>query len=485
MPNLNTVFPLAAPSEADGVSLDLFPATLARNQTDDWLTRRLNEAAGNIKAGGVAPAANRETAEADLARFNFESPAQLRDVLAWVVRQMEAGMVQMGHPRYFGLFNPAPTFPSQCADRIVAFFNAQLASATTSPLPVALERHVIAALAQRLGMPAATGGHFTTGGSEANATAVICSLTKSEPAYGQQGVYAFRGKPRLYVSQDSHLAWIKIAHQTGIGREAVCLVDTDGEGRMDAGALASALAKDTASGLRPVLIVSTAGTTGAGMIDHLDANAEIASRFGAWHHVDAAWGGGVVVADRLRGVLAGIERADSVTIDAHKWLATTMGCGMFLTSQPAVLADAFHVVMDCMPSNVADLDPYVTTMQWSRRFLGLRLFAGLATAGWEGYAEHIEHAVRLTDYLRDRLAAIGWQSVNKSPLAVTCLRPPAGSIGVRAIVREIVESGEAWVSTVEFEGELVIRVCITNGQTTKADIDHLVALLHQTARQGR
>ena len=160
------------------------------------------------------------------------------------------------------------------------------------------------------------------------------------------------------------------------------------------------------------------------MIDNLHANAEIAGRFGAWHHVDAAWGGGAVVSDQLRGNLAGIENADSVTIDAHKWLATTMGCGMFLTAQPAVLSDAFHVVMHCMPSNVADVDPYVTTMQWSRRFLGLRLFAGLATVGWAGYAAHVEHAVRLTDILRRRMAAIGWQIANASPLAVTCLRPP-------------------------------------------------------------
>ena len=105
-------------------------------------------------------------------------------------------------------------------------------------------------------MQASSGGHFTTGGSEANATAVICALTKASPAFAEEGIYAFRNKPRLYVSKDSHLAWLKIAHQTGVGRQAVRLIDTDGQGRMDGGALASALAMDSRNGFAPVLVVS-------------------------------------------------------------------------------------------------------------------------------------------------------------------------------------------------------------------------------------
>src|SRR5256885_4379882 len=147
---------------------------------------------------------------------------------------------------------------------------------------------------------------------------------------------------------------------------------------MDARALAQRVAQDRQQGLVPVLISTTAGTTGAGMIDPLAQCAQIARDNGVWYHVDAAWGGAALVSERLRGLLSGIELADSVTIDAHKWFATTMGCGMFITRHASVLSSAFQVSVSFMPSNVPGVDPYVTTLQWSRRFFGLCLFLYLA-----------------------------------------------------------------------------------------------------------
>src|SRR6266550_216254 len=108
---------------------------------------------------------------------------------------------------------------------------------------------------------------------------------------------------------------------------------------------------------------------GGGMVDPLASCAQIAREHGLWYHVDAAWGGAALCSERLRGLLAGIELADSLTIDAHKWFATTMGCGMFITRHPAVLSEAFRVRADFMPSNAQSLDPYLNTLQWSRRFM--------------------------------------------------------------------------------------------------------------------
>jgi glutamate/tyrosine decarboxylase-like PLP-dependent enzyme len=213
------------------------------------------------------------------------------------------------------------------------------------------------------------------------------------------------------------------------------------------------------------------------MIDPLAACADVAESCGAWFHVDAAWGGALLVSDRLRSILAGIERADSITIDAHKWLATTMGCGMFLTSQPAVLSDAFNVFMDCMPSNEPSLDPYVTTIQWSRRFLGLRLFLGLASSGWRGYAEHVEHATHLAARLEQKLVRNGWSTVNDSAMGVLCMRPPQGARDARAIAQSIVASGTAWVAAIDFEGQSVVRVCVTSGESTEMDISVLAECL--------
>jgi len=460
----------------------LFPQDIVRHGVDDWLTNELNRAADSVRNGPVSAGIPMEAFGAELGDMDFDTSRELRTVLSWVINNMQSGVVHVSHPRYFGLFNPTPSHPAQCAERIVAQFNPQLASAKTSPFPVALEASLIGKIACRAGMPAGSAGHFTTGGSEANFTALLCALTRANPAFGSAGVSAFDRKPAMYVSKDAHLAWLKIAHQTGIGRNSVRLVSTDGMGRMDPAALAAAIEADTQAGYFPAIVIATAGTTGAGMIDPLHACRDIATKADAWFHVDAAWGGALICSDRYRSLLDGIGTADSVTIDAHKWLATTMGCGIFLTASPDILSATFQATMECMPSNFVGIDPYVTTVQWSRRFLGLRLFVSLAAAGWRGYADHVEKSIGLAERLKDILVPDGWHVVNDSPVAVLCLRPPSGAADVRQIAKSVVEEGDAWISSVEFEGEPVLRVCITSGETTQADIGHLAALLRLHAQ---
>ena len=456
----------------------LFPMREERQRCDDILTRELALANDRITKGSVTPTLDFTSFRSELADFDFRTPCPMDRVLSWTIMQLERGIVHLTHPRYFGLFNPSPTFPAQCADRIAAAFNPQLATSTTSPAAVEIESHVIRSIGRRAGLSPEVTGHFTTGGAEANYTALICALTCSNAGFASEGARAFRGPPMFYASKESHLAWLKIAHQAGIGRSAVHLVATDGSGRMDPNALNDAIAADRTQGRVPVLIVATAGTTSGGMIDPLSDCAEIARLSGLWYHVDAAWGGALIASDRLRSVLAGIEQADSLTIDAHKWFATTMGCGMFIARHPDVLSSAFQVSTSYMPSNIANLDPYVTSVQWSRRFIGLRLFLSLAAAGWTGYGEHVERAIKLAGILRERLVLQGWSIANQSLLAVLCIEPPSGRGEVRAIVNRVLASGRAWISAATFEGREVIRACVTNGETKQDDIDELGNALH-------
>ncbi len=465
-------------SYGPGATSALFPNRQDRQLWDDFLTRELACAHERVTEGMVRPTLDLAAFREELAGFEFRAPQPIGELLPWVIAQMEHGLVHVTHPRYLGLFNPVPTFPAQCADRIVGLFNPQLASATTSPAAVEIERHTIRAIARRAGLAAEATGTFTSGGTEANYTALLCALTQACPAYATDGVRAFAGPPVFYVSRESHLAWLKIAHQVGIGRTAVRLVATDGHGRMDAASLAAEVERDCGRGDVPVMIAATAGTTGGGMIDPLAACAEIARRAGLWYHVDAAWGGALIASDRLRHHLSGIEQADSMTIDAHKWFATTMGCGMFITARPSLLPSVFGVSTSFMPpSTCPELDPYVTTVQWSRRFLGLRLFLALAAAGWTGYGEHVERAVALAGLLKDALAAHGWRIANDSTLAVVCAVPPAGFGEVRPLVGRVVAAGRAWVSAAAFEGQEVVRACVTHGETTPDDIMAVVDAL--------
>ncbi len=467
------------------VSAALFPDRAQRALQEARLTALLADVDARVGAGPVTPSIDLENFKSELAGFDFQTPRALETVLGWTIARLETGLVHLNHPRYLGLFNPAPSFPSQCADRIAAVFNPQLASTATSPVAVELEAHVIREVARRTGLPAGATGHFTSGGSEANATAVICALTRANPDFAAAGTRAFAGQPVFYISADSHLAWIKIAHQAGIGRDGARLVATDGAGRMCLQALQAAIRADRAAGNVPFLVVATAGTTNAGMIDPLDGCAGIAAQEKLWFHADAAWGGGAIASSRLRGRLAGIERADSVTIDAHKWFATTMGCGMFLTPHAGILSDAFNVATSFMPSHVPERDPYVTTLQWSRRFLGLRLFLSLAAAGWAGHGAHVEHSVRLIDQLNDSLTERGWTIANgRDTLAVTCFLPPPGFPPVQQIVAEVLRSGVAWLSVATFEHRKVIRACVTHGEASADDIRQVVTVLENTRLVG-
>ena len=459
----------------------LFPKAADRRRVGDWLTQELEAAAARIQAGPVAPTIDMQHFRAELEGFDFERPQPLQDALRWTIDRLEHGIVQMSNPRYFGLFNPGANFPAQCADRLAGSFNPQLASSASSPVPVALESHVIRAVARRAEFGNDATGHFATGGSEANYTALICALTSAHPLFSADGVRAFSGPATFYTSRDCHIAWLKIAHQAGVGRTALKLIATDGRGRMSPDALRRAISADRAAGAVPVMVVATAGTTGAGMIDPLAECAEIAKREALWYHVDAAWGGAALASNRLRSVLAGIERADSITIDAHKWLATTMGCALFITRRGDLLSEAFHASTSFMPSSNAAVDPYLNSVQWSRRFLGLRLFLALAAAGWEGLGAHVERGVAVIACVKERLEALRWRVVNDSPLAVLDAVPPAELGDVRALVRRVVASGQAWVAPTTYEGQDVVRICATNGETAIEDIDALVAALNRPA----
>jgi glutamate/tyrosine decarboxylase-like PLP-dependent enzyme len=456
----------------------LFPPRAVRERLDDLLTRTLAAAGERIARGPVMPTLDMAQFRAALARFDFAAPQDLEGLIGWVTTQLEHGAVHMGNPRYFGLFNPAANFPSQCADRIAGAFNPQLASSGSSPAPVEIEAHVVRALARRAGLPAESAGHFTTAGSEANYTALLCALTRATPGFANEGVRSFSGPVAMYTSRECQPAWFKIVHQAGIGREALKLIATNSRGEMDGDALAQAIERDLRAGIVPVLISATAGTTGGGMVDPLTRCADIARTHGLWYHVDAAWGGAALCSARLRGVLSGIELADSLTIDAHKWFATTMGCGMFVTRHPGVLSETFRVATDFMPSTVSGLDPYLNSAQWSRRFMGLRLFLSLAAAGWDGYATHVERAVDVIAMVKARLLAAGWSARNDSQLAVLCVVPPPGFPASREIVRRVLASGRAWVGATTFAGQEVVRICATHGEIAGADIDELVGALN-------
>jgi glutamate/tyrosine decarboxylase-like PLP-dependent enzyme len=223
------------------------------------------------------------------------------------------------------------------------------------------------------------------------------------------------------------------------------------------------------------MVVGTAGTTAAGVIDPLPELARFCQSEGLWLHVDAAWGGAAVISPRLRPYLGGIEAADSITCDAHKWFSVPMGAGMFFCRHPDAVKAAFHGEAFYMPKQTAGpvVDPYTTTSQWSRRFIGLKLFLALAHYGESGYVEMIEHQTHMGDVLRASLKRTGWRVVNSTPLPLVCFT--RDGLDTSRFLAALYERQIAWMSEVRLgAGAPVLRACITSFRTTESDIDWVV-----------
>lgn len=425
----------------------------------------------HIRSGPVYPHVTRkEIRDHLLSSYDFSMPLDLEQVVADVEQMLRSWQVQVTHPHYLGLFNPGVTLASVVADTLVAMYNPQLASWRTSPAANEIERYTLDWFAERFGLPENTRAMFTTGGAEANLTAVIVALTRAFPEYGNGGLQSLDGTPVLYLTSESHHSFRKAAHMTGLGRNALRLVPTDSRHRMMPAALAEMVAEDRRNGFRPFMVIATCGTTTSGAIDPLPELGEFCRASGLWFHVDAAWAGAAIISSTLRHHLAGIEAADSITCDAHKWLSISMGCGMFFCRHPESVAEAFRVEAAYMPGKPSDsaFDPYTESVQWSRRFIGLRLFLSLAEHGASGHAEMIDRQTRMGSLLRDSLAATGWQIVNDSPFPVICFTRI--NLDMAAFMAALHERQIAWMSEAQLAGSPVVRACVTGFRTTERDI---------------
>src|SRR5438132_207126 len=202
-----------------------------------------------IASGPIVPTVTPQEIRGYLAsRYDFTTPLALDEVAADVEGMLRTWQVQVTHPRYFGLFNPSVTLASIIGDTLVAMYNPQLATWRTSPAANEIERHTLAWLSGKFGFPANSAASFTTGGAEANLSALVVALTRAFPAYGDGGVRSLSAPPTIYLTREAHASFDKIAHMTGIGRGALRTIATDRDLRMDVADLAKRVAEDRRSG---------------------------------------------------------------------------------------------------------------------------------------------------------------------------------------------------------------------------------------------
>ncbi|MEO0339053.1 MAG: pyridoxal-dependent decarboxylase [Bacteroidota bacterium] len=417
--------------------------------------------------------------------FSQSNPSDA--VLRHVIEGLDQYAVHTPHPNYFGLFNPRSNFASILADLITAVYNPQLAAWSHAPFANEIERFVIEAFGKRIGYAETVDGTFCTGGAEANLTAILCALNQAFPNFNESGLSALDGQPMIFCSSESHHSIHKAAMTTGLGTKAVQSIPVDKNFQMDLVLLKQQIVQDLENGNIPLMVIGTAGTTGLGAVDDLKSINDIAKDYQMWFHIDAAYGGAIATSQQYKSVVSGIELGDSVTIDLHKWFSVPMGASIFLTKNRKILHQTFSVKTAYMPKD-GDVDqvvdPYVHSIQWSRRFIGLKIYLPLAIHGWQGYEQTINRQVEIAQLLRDKLLSNGWIIRNNTLMPIICFtRPEFQDQEMVEIVNEINASGKAWLSVYPIDGKPTARVCITNYLTDEAALDHLVEVLEAYSLQ--
>ena len=457
------------------------PATPAQ-----FIVREVQSFRKDVAGLAVAPSVSSADIRRRLEPYTFAREVPLVDALRDVADMLRQWTLHATHPRYFGLFVPGVHEAGIWGDTLAALYNPQLGAWWHAPAASEIEIHTLKFLANVIDYDAHD-AQFTTGGSEATIIALLAAVVAAYPEAVEHGVGEAAARGTVYISSQAHHSIHKAVRIAGLGNGVLRIIPCNAQHQLDAAALSRAIEEDVGAGRKPVMIVGTVGTTTAGAVDDLVAVGNLARDNAVWFHVDAAWGGAAGFSPRLRPLLRGIDQADSVTWDAHKWLSVPMGAGMFFCRRAGALQPLFDVEASYVPRRVKEgEDLYLTSMQWSRRFIGLKVFLTLAAEGRAGIAALIERQLGVADYLRDRLTSAGWVVVNHSALPLVCFTHPAltDRATTADVARRVVQGGRVWISEATLPEGPVLRACITHDDTSSGDVDVLCEELDRALRRG-
>jgi glutamate/tyrosine decarboxylase-like PLP-dependent enzyme len=397
---------------------------------------------------------------------------------------------------YFGLMNCTPTYMAVLAEALVAALNPQLATLARSQLASKIERETLRWIGERVGWKTAFDGTFTSGGNEANFSALALALAAHFPRAIEEGVGAIGARPVVYASIEAHHSLDKSAGLLGLGRKALRRIAVNDNIQLDAAQLEGQIARDQAAGFTPFCVVATAGTTNSGAIDDLPALAGICKRRHLWLHLDGAYGAAAIFSDRHRDLVRGIELADSITIDPHKWLAMPFSAGVVLTRHPDTLAQAFGVSTPYMPKAyggpVLPLDNFQVSTQWSRRMNSLKLWLTLRVHGRQAYEELIDRQLKLASSFANWIRS-SEQFELAAPQALPIVNFRVSLKGAteektraanEAVVEEVTRDGRRWISSTLVSGKSVIRMMVISYLTGHCQLEELMIALTAAAKKA-
>jgi aromatic-L-amino-acid decarboxylase len=393
-----------------------------------------------------------------------EHPEPFSAVLADLDRVLLPGVTHWQHPRYFAYFATSATEAGILAEMLAAALNSVAFLWRTAPAATELEGVVLDWVAELLGLPSDWHGHIEDTASISTLTAIIAARKAT-------------GRDLIVCSEQAHSAADKAARMLGMGlRKVAC----DEAFRIDPGALGDLG--------EAAVVVATVGTTASTSVDPIPAIADACEHAGTWLHVDAAYAGSAMVCPEFRWAFAGVQRADSLVVNAHKWMLTPMDCSLLWTRRPADLRAAFSLIPEFLRTPDAEdalsLSEYGPAL--GRRFRALKLWAVLRCHGRSGLQEHIRSGVQLAAGFERWVAEEpGWELCAPRPFSTVCFRLAGDDERNRALLERVNASGEIFISHAVLAGRYVLRLAIGNFATTQRDVRRAWDVLKRTAAEVR
>lgn len=404
-----------------------------------------------------------------------------------------------GHPRFFGYITSSPAPIGALADLLAAVVNANVGANLVSPMATEIEKQTVRWLSELIGVPSSYGGILVSGGNMANFTAFLAARTAKAPqTIKEDGICNDSQKLTVYCPKSTH-TWIeKAVVLFGLGTNAIRWIPTDTDNRMDMALLENTLQADLREGCHPLMVIGTAGDVSTGAVDDLKAIADLCKAYDLWFHVDGAYGLPAAIVPELKPLFAGIEEADSIAIDPHKWLYSPLEAGCTLVKNPNHLLETFssHPVYYNFDSH----DEYVAHnfyeygFQNSRGFRALKVWLALQQVGRDGYEKMIREDILLSRMMYE-LADIHpeLQAVSQHlsiatfryvPLDIEAIEDREGYLNRlnEKLLYELQSKGEVFTSNAVINGWYCLRCCIVNFRTSQKDVEETIEII---IREGR
>jgi aromatic-L-amino-acid decarboxylase len=471
--------------EEGETSLEMAPDEMRRfgHAVIDSLIRHYSD----LRHARAVNVAGRDETEALLREPAPEAGRDLEELLREFEEKVVPRTSHVDHPRMFAFIPGSGTFVGAMGDALASGYNIYAGTWIESSAAHQIELVVLDWFKSWLGLPETGGGTLVSGGSVANLTGLILARERRLGDMREDGV--------IYTSELAHSCIDRGARILGFRPDQLRKLPSDDALRLDVAALERAVVEDVAAGRHPFCVVANAGATSTGTIDPLPEIADLCAEHGLWLHVDAAYGGFAVLDERGRQLLTGIERADSLALDAHKWLYTPFEAGCVLARDVQHLYDCFHILPEYLVDvaggpghpNMCDFG-----IQLTRSSRALKIWLAIKHFGLARYRAVISRTMDLARYAQDLLAAApGIEIVSPSVLSIVTFRyVPVAPRGAEVeldedrltrlndeIRRRIWESGRAMLSSTRVRGRYVLRLCVLNHNTRKADVEEVVHLI--------